>query len=63
MSGFVTGLLGVAIVAAIAGAIVAGRLLNPRAVPGASRGVLFMWMIAIASGVAAAITGKPTLPG
>ena len=51
-SGLVTGLLALAIVAAIAGALIAGRLLQPVGPLRVLRGVLVLWMFAIASGVA-----------
>ncbi len=60
-SGLVTGLLALAIVAAIAGALIVGRLVQPVGPLRVLRGVLVLWMVAIASGVLAAITGSTTL--
>jgi UMF1 family MFS transporter len=57
----VTGLLALAIVAAILGALLAGRIQGPIGPLRTLRGVLVLWMVAIASGVAAAITGNTTL--
>ena len=57
----VTGLLVLAIIAASAGAFIAGRLLRPLGPLRVLRGVLVLWMIAIASGVISAITGNVVL--
>ena len=54
---FVTKLLAVAIAAAVVGALVAGRFVESAGPLKVLRAALFMWMIAIASGVAAAISG------
>ena len=56
-----TGLLVLAIVAASAGAFIAGRLLRPLGPLRVLRGVLVLWMVAIASGVISAITGNVVL--
>jgi UMF1 family MFS transporter len=55
---FVTQLLVVAITAAVVGALVAGRFVESAGPLRVLRAALFMWMIAIASGVAAAVTGQ-----
>jgi len=58
---FVTALLGVAITAAIIGALVAGRLVGRVGPLRVLRTVLVLWMVAIGSGVAAAVTGQTDL--
>jgi UMF1 family MFS transporter len=58
---FVTALLGVAITAAIFGALVAGRLVGRVGPMRVLRTVLVLWMVAIGSGVAAAVTGQTDL--
>ena len=58
---FVTALLAVAITAAIFGALGAGRLVGRLGPLRVLRTVLVMWMLAIASGVAAAVTGLTAL--
>ncbi|HEX9761845.1 MAG TPA: MFS transporter, partial [Acidimicrobiia bacterium] len=58
---FVTALLAVAITAAIFGALGAGRLVGRLGPLRVLRTVLVMWMFAIASGVAAAVTGLTAL--
>ncbi len=60
-SNLVTGLLGLAIVAAVVGALVAGRMLQPVGPLRILRGVLVLWIVAIGSGVLAAITGNTAL--
>ncbi|MEX1133654.1 MAG: MFS transporter [Acidimicrobiia bacterium] len=57
----VTLLLGVAIAAAVVGALVAGRFVEPHGPLRVLRVALFMWMVAIASGVVAAVTGETGL--
>jgi UMF1 family MFS transporter len=54
---FVTALLAVAITAAIFGAFAAGRLVEHLGPLRVLRAVLVLWMVAIGSGVAAAVTG------
>jgi UMF1 family MFS transporter len=54
---FVTQLLGVAIAAAVVGALIAGRFVESAGPLRVLRVALFMWMIAIASGIAAAVSG------
>jgi UMF1 family MFS transporter len=56
--GFVTALLAVAIVAAIFGALGAGAVIERLGPVRVLRAVLVLWMIAIAAGVAAAVTGE-----
>jgi len=58
---FVTQLLGVAIAAAVIGALVAGRFVESVGPLRVLRAALFLWMIAIASGVAAAVTGQTAI--
>ncbi len=58
---FVTNLLGLAIFAAVIGAFVAGRLVGHFGPMPVLRTVLVMWMVALASGVIAAMTGEITL--
>jgi UMF1 family MFS transporter len=58
---FVTALLGVAITAAVFGAFVAGRFVGRFGPMRVLRTVLVLWMVAIASGVAAAVTGQTSL--
>jgi UMF1 family MFS transporter len=58
---FVTILLGVAITAAVLGALGAGRLVERYGPMRVLRAVLVLWMVAIASGVAAAVTGQTDL--
>jgi UMF1 family MFS transporter len=58
---FVTALLAVAITAAIFGAFGAGRLVERLGPLRVLRLVLVLWMVAIGSGVAAAMTGEPGL--
>jgi UMF1 family MFS transporter len=58
---FVTALLGVAITAAILGALVAGRLVERLGPLRVLRSVLVLWMVAIGAGVAAAVTGHTGL--
>lgn len=58
---FMTTLLGVAITAAIFGALGAGRLVERIGPMRVLRIALIMWMVAIASGVAAAVTGETGL--
>ncbi len=58
---FMTNLLGVAITAAIFGALGAGRLMGRLGPLRLLRAVLLLWMVAIGSGVAAAITGQTNL--
>lgn len=55
---FVTALLGVAITTAIFGAIITGRFVEAQGPTRVLRVVLVIWMIAIASGIAAAVTGQ-----
>jgi UMF1 family MFS transporter len=57
----VTLLLGVAIAAAVVGALVAGRFVEPHGPLRVLRIALFIWMVAIASGVVAAVTGETGL--
>jgi UMF1 family MFS transporter len=57
----VTLLLGVAIAAAVVGALVAGRFVEPHGPLRVLRVALFIWMVAIASGVVAAVTGETGL--
>ncbi|MEX1126196.1 MAG: MFS transporter [Acidimicrobiia bacterium] len=58
---FVTQLLGVAITAAVVGALVAGRFVEFAGPLRVLRAALILWMVAIASGVAAAVTGQTSL--
>jgi UMF1 family MFS transporter len=58
---FTTMLLGVAITAAIFGALGAGRLVERFGPMRVLRTVLVLWMLAIGSGVAAAVTGQTDL--
>ncbi len=58
---FMTTLLGVAITAAIFGALGAGRLVERLGPMRVLRTVLVLWMVAIGSGVAAAVTGQTDL--
>jgi MFS transporter, UMF1 family len=58
---FVTALLGIAITTAIVGGIVTGRFVERIGPVRVLRVVLVIWMVAIASGVAAAITGQSWL--
>ncbi|HEY6628094.1 MAG TPA: MFS transporter [Acidimicrobiia bacterium] len=58
---FMTTLLGVAITAAIFGALGAGRLVERIGPMRVLRNALIMWMVAIACGVAAAVTGQTNL--
>jgi len=58
---FVTQLLGVAIAAAVVGALVAGRFVESLGPLRVLRAALLMWMIAIASGVTAAVTGQTAI--
>jgi UMF1 family MFS transporter len=59
--GFVTALLAVAIVAAIFGALGAGSVIERFGPVRVLRAVLVLWMIAIAAGVGAAVTGETGL--
>ncbi len=54
---FVTALLGIAITGAVGGAFLAGRLVERLGPLRVLRFVLVIWMLAIATGVAAAVTG------
>ena len=54
---FVTQLLAVAVTAAVIGALVAGRFVESQGPLRVLRAALFMWMVAIASGIAAAVSG------
>ncbi len=58
---FVTQLLGVAIAAAVVGAFIAGRFVESAGPLRVLRAALLMWMIAIASGVAAAVSGLTSI--
>ncbi|HLF60609.1 MAG TPA: MFS transporter [Acidimicrobiia bacterium] len=58
---FATRLLGLAIAAAIVGALVGGRLVEVAGPLRVLRAALVLWMIAIASGVAASVTGQTGL--
>jgi UMF1 family MFS transporter len=58
---FTTRLLGVAIIAAIFGALVAGRLVERFGPIRVLRAVLLLWTVAIAAGIAAAATGQTAL--
>ena len=58
---FVTALLGVAITAAIFGALLGGRIVLRLGPLKVLRAVLVLWMIGIASGIAAAVTGLTSL--
>ena len=58
---FFTALLGVAITTAIIGGLGAGRLVNRFGPLRVLRWVLLLWMIAMASGVAASVTGQTAL--
>jgi len=58
---FVTALLGVAIAAAIIGALGAGRLIERLGPIRVLRTVLLLWMVAIGSGVTAAVSGQTDL--
>jgi UMF1 family MFS transporter len=58
---FVTRLLGLAITMAIFGALGAGRLVAKVGPMTVLRGILLLWLIGIASGIAAAVTGVVTL--
>jgi MFS transporter, UMF1 family len=58
---FVRVLLGLAIAAAMVGAFIGGRLVGRLGPMKVLRAVLVLWMIAIASGVAAAVTGQTGL--
>jgi UMF1 family MFS transporter len=58
---FVTALLGVAIVAAIFGALGAGAFIERFGPVRVLRAVLVLWMVAIAAGIGAAITGQTGL--
>jgi UMF1 family MFS transporter len=58
---FVTALLAVAITAAIFGAFAAGRLVERFGPLRVLRAVLVLWMVAIGSGVAAAVSAQPGL--
>jgi UMF1 family MFS transporter len=58
---FMRNLLGVAITAAIFGALGAGRLMGRFGPLRVLRSVLLLWIVAIASGVAAAVTGETNL--
>ncbi|MDP9495869.1 MAG: MFS transporter [Actinomycetota bacterium] len=60
-SQFVTQLLGVAIAAAAVGALVAGRFVESLGPLRVLRAALLIWMIAIASGVTAAVTGQTAI--
>lgn len=55
---FFTALMGVAITAAIAGGLGAGRIIARWGPMRVLRSVLVMWMIALAAGVTAAVTGE-----
>ncbi|HEY5891453.1 MAG TPA: MFS transporter [Acidimicrobiia bacterium] len=55
---FVTALLGVAITTAVFGGIFGGRFVESYGPNRVLRVVLFVWMVAIASGIAAAATGQ-----
>ncbi len=54
---FVTQLLAVAVTAAVIGALVAGRFVESHGPLRVLRAALLMWMVAIASGIAAAVSG------
>jgi UMF1 family MFS transporter len=58
---FVTALLGLAIAAAIVGAFIGGRFVGRLGPMKVLRAVLVLWMVAIASGLAAAVTGQTGL--
>ncbi len=58
---FVTALLGIAITGAVGGAFLAGRLVERLGPLRVLRFVLVIWMLAIATGVAAAVTGQTGL--
>lgn len=55
--GFFSALMGVAITAAVAGGVLAGRFIERFGPIRVLRGVLVMWMVAMTSGVLAATTG------
>lgn len=57
----VTGLLALAIVAAIGGALLAGRVANRLGPLRVLRYVLLLWLVAMGSGIAAAVTGRHSL--
>ena len=59
--GFFTALMGVAITAAVIGGVGAGRLIERHGPLRILRAVLVMWVIAMLSGVAAAVTGLTNL--
>jgi UMF1 family MFS transporter len=58
---FTTTLLGLAILAAVIGAFVAGRLVGRFGPLRVLRSVLVLWVLALSSGVAAAVTGQTEL--
>ncbi|HEU4320138.1 MAG TPA: MFS transporter [Acidimicrobiia bacterium] len=59
--GFFTALMGVAITAAIVGGLASGRFIERHGPMRVLRVVLVMWMLAIAAGVVAAITGMTNI--
>lgn len=59
--GFFTSLMAVAITAAIVGGLGAGAFIERMGPLKVLRGVLVLWMVAMASGIAAAVTGQTAL--